>query len=325
MAQCQARLACTLLLLLLLLLLTAARSAHGSTGDTLLDKYFCGIYYPTGAAAAKAGLPACEAVKAAVTSVLTTPLPTLSLGDPAKPALFFVHGWPDSAAEFAAQFGGLCYGPAARYRCVAATWQNFHPDLPDAPLEELKFETTIEKLAATMVAAKLVDTTFVIHDWGSFIGYQLMWQFPKLMNRTISFDIGTGGHPNVTYQGQNALAWNTEDSAPSMTSARYWAAPCPGCAVWRTAWPYASNVSFRGLLPRPGPPATKPLLFIWGNLTRGKPRGADSLFFGPKWLEFVKSTPHGRVVSGTGDHWIFHENPDLVNGAMVEWLESLGL
>jgi pimeloyl-ACP methyl ester carboxylesterase len=42
-------------------------------------------------------------------------------------------------------------------------------------------------------------------------------------------------------------------------------------------------------------------------------------------VKFVESTPHGRVVSGTGDHWIFHENPELVNGAMVEWLASVGL
>jgi len=271
-----------------------AGAALGS--DTLLDSYFCGLYYPKGAAATN--LPPCEEVKAAVTSDLTSPLPTLSLGDPAKPALFFVHGWPDSAAEFAAQFGGLCYGPTARFRCVAATWQNFHPDLPDAPLEDLKFQVTLDKLAATMEAAELVDTTFVIHDWGSFLGYQLMWQFPHLMNRTISFDIGSGGHPNVTYQGQNAIAFDTQDSGPSTTSALYWDAPCPHCAVWRSAWPYASNVSFRGLIPRPRPPATNPLLFIWGNMTRGKPRHADSLFFDDVRHETTRPLPRFKPHRG---------------------------
>jgi hypothetical protein len=29
---------------------------------------------------------------------------------------------------------------------------------------------------------------------------RLVWQHPELMNRTVSFDIGAGGHPNVTYQ-----------------------------------------------------------------------------------------------------------------------------
>ena len=32
---------------------------------------------------------------------------TLSLGDPAKPALFFVHGWPDSAVSFSDSPEGL--------------------------------------------------------------------------------------------------------------------------------------------------------------------------------------------------------------------------
>jgi hypothetical protein len=51
------------------------------------------------------------------------------------------------------------------------------------------------------------DTTLVIHDWGSFIGYQLMWRYPDLMQRTVSFDIGSGGTPNVTYQHVNAAAY----------------------------------------------------------------------------------------------------------------------
>ena len=44
-------------------------------------------------------------------------------------------------------------------------------------------------------------------------------------------------------------------------------------------WPYVETLSFRGLLPYPHPIATKPLLFLWGNMTRGEPRGTDSKFF----------------------------------------------
>ena len=38
------------------------------------------------------------------------------------------------------------------------------------------------------------DTTLVIHDWGSFLGYQFMHLYPSLMTRVVSFDIGSGGH-----------------------------------------------------------------------------------------------------------------------------------
>jgi hypothetical protein len=91
--------------------------------DTLLEEYFCGIYYPKDAETQ--GLPPCADVRAATVSNMSRPLPTLELGNASKPALFFVHGWPDSAAEFAAQFGGFCFGPYAKFRCVAVTWQKW--------------------------------------------------------------------------------------------------------------------------------------------------------------------------------------------------------
>ena len=46
---------------------SASASASASAGratDTLLDKYFCGIYYPSAADSAAQGLPPCEVVKA---------------------------------------------------------------------------------------------------------------------------------------------------------------------------------------------------------------------------------------------------------------------
>eukprot|EP00419_Tripos_fusus_P029887 CAMPEP_0172717660 /NCGR_PEP_ID=MMETSP1074-20121228/72079_1 /TAXON_ID=2916 /ORGANISM="Ceratium fusus, Strain PA161109" /LENGTH=261 /DNA_ID=CAMNT_0013542649 /DNA_START=274 /DNA_END=1059 /DNA_ORIENTATION=+ len=251
---------------------------------------------------------------------MSRPLPTLELGRPSAPAMFFVHGYPDSGAEFAAQFAKFCYGAKAKYRCVAVTLQNFHPDLPDASLSELNFKVTFDKIAATMRECKLKDTTFVIHDWGSFIGYRMLHLYPELMQRTISFDIGTGGHPNTTYQHVNAEAFLAKNSALSMSSARYWQAPCQECAVWRSNWPYVFNMSMAGIAPPFGPPGDKPLLFVWGNMTRGKPRGADSLFFDQKWLDFVRSCPHGRVVEGLGDHWIFIESAKFVNEQIAAWL-----
>ena len=149
-----------------------------------------------------------------------------------------------------------------------------------------------------------------------------MARHPELMNRTISFDIGSGGHPNTTYQKVNVEGFKTQNSTLSESSAQWWDAPCVGCATWRTAWPYVTNLSFRGLTPMPTP-NTQPLLFIWGNMTRGKKRGPDSKFFDDDWIKFVKSCPHGKVVEGTGDHWIFHESAKFVNGAMASWLGSL--
>ena len=276
-----------------------------TAGDTLLERDFCQSYYPT--ELESQGYPPCAAVRSQVMANLSRPLPTLELGPATAPGMIFVHGWPDSGAEFAPQFAHFCY--SGRFRCVAVTWQNFHPDLPDAPSADLEFEITMARLAATIEQAGLRDTTLVIHDWGSFIGYQFMHLYPTLMNRVVSFDIGSGGHPNITYQAQNNIAWAKHDSSISEGSAEYWCAPCPSCAVWRTTWPYVSALSFRGLHPCgagpcPGPPTDKPLLFLWGNTTCGKPRTATSKFFDQAWLDFVKTTPHGHVVETPGDHWM---------------------
>eukprot|EP01079_Euglenida_sp_SAG-EU17-18_P007447 gene7447-6980_t len=111
------------------LIMAACLLPWPSAADTLLSDFFCQKYYPQGAAAA--GLPPCEDVRSATVANLSRPLPTLELGDPAKPAMFFVHGWPDSAAEFAAQFGGFCYGPGARSNRPA--WHVCPSHLPGSP------------------------------------------------------------------------------------------------------------------------------------------------------------------------------------------------
>ena len=36
----------------------------------------------------------------------------------------------------------------------------------------------------------------VIHDFGSVLGYQLAWQYPRLFKHIISMDIGMGVLPN---------------------------------------------------------------------------------------------------------------------------------
>merc|ERR1712064_56404 len=120
-----------------------------------------------------------------------------------------------------------------------------------------------------------------IHDWGAWIGYQMMYQYPELMNRTVAFDIPPSCETcttNLTYREKARQAWMVKDSEISIEQAKYWEAPCPECAVWRTTWPYVKALAFRGLTiaPNLGPP--KPLLFLWGGLQFGKPRTAENLF-----------------------------------------------
>jgi len=297
----------------------AARMASRVKPDTLLEEYFCQLYYPHDHASQ--GLPACEDVKAAVVSKTDGPLPTLELGDPSRRGLFFLHGWPDSAAEWATQFGGLCFGPTAEYYCVAVTWQNFHPDLPLFPEADLSFVKTIELVKASVEAANLRDPTFVIHDWGAFIGYQFMARYPQLFKRTIAFDIGTGGNASKAYQAVNAQAYHERDTPLTQSIADGASVPCRECARWETAWPYVRDLADAGLEVK-SVPGDKPLLFLFGNETADG-NNRESFFFDESWVAFVKSTPDGKVVVSRGDHWFLHQHPQFVNAAMSDWLSSL--
>ena len=51
-----------------------------------------GRYYTNG------DIAGCGRVRDAIVANHSTPLPTLLLGDPARPPMLFIHGWPDSAA-----------------------------------------------------------------------------------------------------------------------------------------------------------------------------------------------------------------------------------
>eukprot|EP00656_Telonema_subtile_P030076 TRINITY_DN33109_c0_g1_i1.p1 TRINITY_DN33109_c0_g1~~TRINITY_DN33109_c0_g1_i1.p1 ORF type:complete len:282 (+),score=63.56 TRINITY_DN33109_c0_g1_i1:120-965(+) len=272
---------------------------------------------------------------------LSTTLPILELGDRSKPAMFFIHGWPDSAAEWAPQLAHFCAPPHGKYHCIAPSWQNFDPDVPAAEVSELRLQIAIDRLAATLIEVGLdasahpeKDTTLVIHDWGAFLGYQLMAQYPNLTKRTVAFDIGFIGSniTNITYQGINREAFNSKNDQISISNAASLDAPSPTFATWSTTWPYC-RVSGPNPCPFDAldglnfkvPAFDKPLLFFYGTEMYGKPRPADFYFFGAGWLEQVEGTPHGEVVAVPSDHWMHVWNASTVNTDIEGWLGSLSL
>merc|ERR1712129_387464 len=66
----------------------------------------------------------------------------------------------------------------------------------------------------------------------------------------------------------------------------------------------------------------KPLLWFWGNMTRGVPRQRDSMFFDEAWLQAVPAMPRGRVVEAPSDHWMHTRVPRFCNDAIDQWLSE---
>ena len=120
-----------------------------TTSDTPLRDTFCQDYWALQSPPA----PSCEEVQAHVRANHSRALPTLELGSPANAPLLFLHGWPDTAAMWANQMAALCYGPQARFYCLATTMTDFHPDFAPAIMEphpwtKLGFQHQVANIAA---------------------------------------------------------------------------------------------------------------------------------------------------------------------------------
>ena len=94
--------------------------------DTLRDVQLCGIYHKS------PGSASCEALRQQVIAMRrdNNLPPTLELGDENKPPMFFLHGWPDTAAVWANQFEHFCMGDDAPFYCVAPSWIVYKTQLP---------------------------------------------------------------------------------------------------------------------------------------------------------------------------------------------------
>jgi pimeloyl-ACP methyl ester carboxylesterase len=294
-------------------------SVEGSPGasDSLLELQFCQVYYD--------GVGDCPGLRKQVVANHTRALPTLELGDPSKPAMYFLHGWPDSAAEWSNQFEYFCAPPHGQYYCVAPTWFDFHPDVPARPADDLYWSTQVDAFHAVLVEMSLSDVTLVIHDFGSVLGYQLAWQYPSVFKRIISMDIGMGMlpkgfPPNPTpavgslmgYQQVNIEAFLTNNNTMMRENVR--GDPCGDCAsiTAKTGWPYLNFVlngtqswqhRLAPSLPLdewrlslvPDLPASLPLLFLYGTCNIGTgckgcpPCSKRSFyFFGLDWIEYLQ-------------------------------------
>lgn len=321
-------------LVLIVLTLLSIPSAALPSNDTL-GEYACRYYYN------KSSLNCAKVVRAmrANYSFDNATLSTIELGDPSKPLMIFVHGWPDSPVEWINQMEYFCQPPHGRFYCVAPALPNFVPDAPDAPLTELYLDLVVDSLARLAANLQRQDVTWFMHDWGALLGYWVAYKHPDLVGRIAAFDMGNICKNcqvifNYTYQHIEDEAFRTKDSSLAISQAEYWQAPCLPEAVWRTAWPYTAIWAEGGLqwvkrmtdIPlsewkmfTPDLP-NLPMIFFWGNMTRGLPRKADSLFFSQEWLTYVKSMPFGEVVETDSDHWIPSRAADVTNTAMDEWL-----
>ena len=272
-------------------------------------------------------------------------------GDPANPAIFFLHGYPESHRTWRHQMAELArdhYVIAPDQRGFARSSkpegvENYTPDKPVADLLALADVLGVDRF------------TLVGHDWGGAIAWMAALQNPQRIERLI---ILNAPHPLVFQRsmfdgsGQreasqyirafrnprfddHLAAMGNEGFFDTMFSlhadpalsaperAKYldeWGQP--GAMTAMLNWYRASSIVVPetgedaeppAWLDGPFPPVTQPTLVIWGM---------GDLALRPVQLEGLDALVPDLTVVRIEDagHFVPWERPEAVNAAMREWL-----
>lgn len=270
-------------------------------------------------------------------------------GDPDKPVLLMLHGFP----EYGGAWSDLAPLLSDRFHCIAPDQRGYGQSWAPADVADYAAAKLVGDMAA-LIETTGGPVTVLGHDWGAAVAYGLAMMRPDLVNRLI---ILNGVHP-ITFQralakgGAQAKAsqyihyLRREGSEDRLAEDNYgklvelfsknmdfgwlsgarldayrteWARP--GRLRSMIHWYRASSLQ----VPKPGeqieglqdPPADRyavrcPHLLIWGlEDTALLPEATEGLeAFAPDLT---------RIEMAGVDHWLCHQKPDKVAAHIRDW------
>lgn len=146
-----------------------------------IRRQMCEVYLaPVSRNHLEANTISCQDWVAETVVVEDGPMITASAGDPSKPLVIFIHGWPDNAAIWVNQFMFL----SRNYHCVAVQLPNY---LDAMPTEELYIDEVVDRVGEVLAGRQAF---LVAHDWGANFGYMVAYKFPDLILKYAALDIG---------------------------------------------------------------------------------------------------------------------------------------
>ncbi len=272
-----------------------------------------------------------------------------SAGDPGKPLLLFVHGFPEFWGEWEAQLAEF----GRDHFAVALDLRGFN--LSDMPLEVSAYRARhiIEDLRLLAAHLGYEKFTMVAHDWGGAVAWAFAIALPQLLHKLI---IINAPHPWLFAQAlihdpeqQAASAymnWLREEGSEGALAKDDFAL-LEGLFKDSTGWlndalrdryhacwsrGLHGGLNFYRASPLrppkegdPGPAALNlkaedfrvrvPVRMIWGERDIALPKG---LLDGIETL--VDDVEVERIPEGT--HWVIHEQPERVNQLIQRFLEN---
>lgn len=239
------------------------------------------------------------------------------------PPIVLLHGWPDTHHVWDGQVAAL----KRQYRCIRFT-------LPGFERGSARRGYTLDEIIALI--HKVVEqvaggpATLLLHDWGSFFGYQYALRHPAQVRRIVSVDIGDAGSRRhvaelsapakaftVGYQLWLALAWRVGggvgDGMARWMARRAGARSDFDRITANMGWPYDQQW-FKGGFRKAQPfRPSCPMLFIYGT------RKAF-MFHSSAWAAEVGARPGSAVLALPTSHWVMCDAPAEFNAAVIDWL-----
>ncbi|MBK7312450.1 alpha/beta fold hydrolase [Candidatus Aalborgicola defluviihabitans] len=283
-----------------------------------------------------------------------------SAGEPGRPVLVFLHGFPEGAFVWDAMLAHFSKAENGGYRCVAPNLRGFEQSSAPSEVSAYRPKHLVQDIAA-LVAIETGGTQplacLVAHDWGGAIAWNFANQLPYLADKLA---IINSPHPGTFLRElksnpaqQQASAYMNflirEDAESLLTEndfARLWkflsqefsgGAPTPWLtdavkdqyrAVWSQGLRGGCNYYRSSPLrpPRPEDPAAAAIDLPDSMLTIDLPTlvvwGMDDVALPPDLIQGLDHyIPDLTLHKVQGaTHWIIHEQPELVMHYLQEFL-----
>lgn len=110
-------------------------------------------------------------------------------GDPARPLLLFLHGYPDSQR----MWREIMLALSGDYRVASLDWPGVPASEPRQPARRYRIDRLLEDIEAAVKALGVERLHLVGHDWGATVGWSYVTH-PEYGRRILSWSFISGPH-----------------------------------------------------------------------------------------------------------------------------------
>jgi pimeloyl-ACP methyl ester carboxylesterase len=104
-------------------------------------------------------------------------------GDPGRPVLLFLHGFPEAAFVWDALLEHFAQAGNGGYRCIAPNLRGYERSSVPADVKAYRAKPLVQDIAALIQVAGAPLECLVAHDWGGAVAWNLANQLPQLTKK----------------------------------------------------------------------------------------------------------------------------------------------